>query len=235
MILLPFSLPFTLLLILLLHLPSPSLSAPSPIAASNPNPSINYTSLRCPPPSSPPSLLLPTPTYGTSGRAFGVCTSVVVRAPAPAVYAALLDFASYGSWNTFIVSVAVPAGVDTSAPGAVYAGMRMTLTSAGILGGEAGLNTTSQEVVTVVTGTETDNGGYLLAAWRYDDGLGGAGARAEHPTVLVDLGDGTTRMLSYETYYDGLFTGAIALLKDRLQERFETQALDLKAYVEGMV
>ncbi|KAI1484705.1 hypothetical protein F5X96DRAFT_663245 [Biscogniauxia mediterranea] len=121
--------------------------------------------------------------------------------------------------------------------------MRLRLTSAGILG--PGINTTSEEVVTVVmtnndannnNATTTINGdgnGYLVAAWRYDDGLGGAGARAEHPTVLVDLGDGTTRMLSYETYYEGLFTGAIALLRDRLQERFETQARDLKAYVEG--
>ncbi|KAI1638125.1 hypothetical protein F4809DRAFT_601325 [Biscogniauxia mediterranea] len=125
--------------------------------------------------------------------------------------------------------------------------MRLRLTTAGIVG--PGVNTTSEEVVTVVMNAsdpdpnnsnataingegDGDGGGYLVAAWRYDDGLGGAGARAEHPTVLVDLGDGTTRMLSYETYYDGLFTGAIALLRDRLQERFETQARDLKAYVE---
>ncbi|KAI1505304.1 hypothetical protein F5X99DRAFT_430551 [Biscogniauxia marginata] len=143
-----------------------------------------------------------------------------------------LDFLSYGAWNTFIVDVDVPS---TSRD--VHVGMRMTLTSRGIAG--PGLNTTSSEIVTVLDdGTDEDEdedaSDYLLAAWRYDDGLGGAGTRAEHPTVLVALGDGTTtRMLSYETYYEGLSTGTIALLRDQLQERFETQASDLKAYVES--
>ncbi|KAI5921576.1 hypothetical protein F4810DRAFT_712400 [Camillea tinctor] len=224
---------FPLLLALLLLSPSPTLSLPNP----NTSAPIPYASLTCPPPHSPPSLLLPTPSYGSTGAVFGICTSVLVSAPARLIYAALLDFSAYDRWNTFIVSVALPPGVNSTLPPGqrpgVYPGMRMTLISSGILG--SGLHSTSEEVITVLSDNNSSSTeGYLLAAWRYDDLLSGLGSRAEHPTVLVDLGNGTTRMLSYETYYEGLFTGTVALLQDVLQERFEAQARDLKAYVEGI-
>ncbi|KAI0014344.1 hypothetical protein F4779DRAFT_612637 [Xylariaceae sp. FL0662B] len=220
---------------------------------------VDYGSLECP---QSPNETLPTPTCGTptpdiplhffhgngtSGAIFGICTTEVIDAPAAAVYAALLDFASYGRWNTFIVDVSLlllPSTKDVSTTPAddVYVGMPMRFTSRGLVDG---VDTTSVEVISGIEGPgagdvagEGDgegNRGYLLASWRYDDGLGGLGSRSEHPSVLVDLGNGSTRYLSYETYYAGLESGAVALLKDNLQRQFEAQGRDLKAYVENML
>ncbi|KAI2469376.1 hypothetical protein F4781DRAFT_220914 [Annulohypoxylon bovei var. microspora] len=184
----------------------------------------DYSTLHCPP---DPYATLVTPSYGTSDAIFTVCSELVIAAPPSTVYAATLDFQSYARWNTFIPTVALPANVSAT-PADVWVGMAMTFTSRGLVGG---LNTTSAEVVSLLDGGGT---GYLMSAWRYDDGVGGASARAEHPNVLVDLGDGSTRYLSYETYYAGLSTGAIALLKAQLKEQFDVQARDLKAYVESM-
>lgn len=108
----------------------------------------------------------------------------------------------------------------------------MTFTTTGLL---AGVNTTSDEVLTNLdfVGIGAGLRPYLLVSWRYDDKLGGLNARAEHPVVIVDLGFGFSRVLSYETFYAGLLTPAIALLKDKQQVQFDAQAADLKAYVEG--
>ncbi|KAI2637059.1 hypothetical protein GGS26DRAFT_588606 [Hypomontagnella submonticulosa] len=59
-------------------------------------------------------------------------------------------------------------------------------------------------------------------------------SRAEHPNIFADLGNGSTQYLSYETYYAGLSTGTIALLKYKLQQQWNVQAEDLKAYVESV-
>ncbi|XXG98571.1 hypothetical protein Hte_004896 [Hypoxylon texense] len=110
----------------------------------------------------------------------------------------------------------------------------------GLVGG--GLDTTtSTEVLSLFdspgassVGGTGGGGGYLVSAWRYDDGVGGSGARAEHPNAFVDLGNGSTRYVSYETYYAGWITGTIALLKEQLQNQWDVQARDLKEYVENL-
>ncbi|KAI1461390.1 hypothetical protein F4805DRAFT_280870 [Annulohypoxylon moriforme] len=186
---------------------------------------VDYGSLHCPLDSLG---TLTTPTYGTDGAIFTVCSELLITASPLAVYNAILDFKSYPHWNAFITDIALPSNV-ISTPEDLYVGMSMTFTSTGLIGD---LNTTSTEVLTLFDASGSS--GYLINAWRYDDGVDGVSARAEHPNVLVDLGNGSTRYLSYETYYAGLSTGAIALLKGQLKDEFDVQAQDLKAYVESM-
>jgi len=204
------------------------------------NPPINYpydySSITCPDPDTFSLSALITPTYGTSGGVFVVCSSIVISAPASLVRDVILDYHSYSLWNSFVVSVTnMPSNVIET-PRDVCVGMPMTFTTSGLV---AGLNTTSNEILTVVDGEGVGEGEdgrpYFLVAWRYDDGLAGTGARAEHPYVIVDLGGGSSRVLSYESYYVGLLTPSIDLLKGKLQTQFENQAADLKAYVESLV
>ncbi|AEO65617.1 uncharacterized protein THITE_2127786 [Thermothielavioides terrestris NRRL 8126] len=186
---------------------------------------IAWGSLRCPPDG---STNLPTPTYGTEKVVFQVCSQVVINAPTAAVYHALLDFQSYSLWNSFVVDVALPADVRRT-PDDVRVGNSMVFTTAGIL---PLINTTSTEIVTkLLDEDETQAGGYLMAAWRSEDGAGGLLYRAEHPTILVDQGDGTTLSVSYEPYYAGLLTPALRLLQGKLQRLFEQQNGDVKAQV----
>ncbi|KAI1409433.1 hypothetical protein F5Y13DRAFT_170413 [Hypoxylon sp. FL1857] len=185
---------------------------------------VDYGSLHCPEDS---SSTLVTPTYGTDGAIFTICTELLINAEPLAGYNPVLDFKSYPRWNSFIIDVALPDNV-TSTPADIYVGMAMTFTSNGLIGS---LNTTSTEVISLFDPTGAS--GYLINAWHYDDGIGGVGSRAEHPNIFVDLGNGSTRYLSYETYYAGWSTSTIALLKDKLQKEWDIQAQDLKAYVES--
>ncbi|KAJ0296065.1 hypothetical protein COL516b_011917 [Colletotrichum fioriniae] len=185
----------------------------------------NIASLRC-----SSSAILPTPSYDLEGALFTVCTEEVINAPISKIYDALLDFRRYSTWNTFVVDVGLPP--EVTGPGDVYVGLSMNFTTAGII---PGVNTSSTEVITLlapdVRGCD-DGATRAVNAWRNDDGLGGAFLPAEHPNLLTDLGNGSVRMVSYETYY---LPGATTLLplKGTLQERFETQGKDLKRFVEG--
>ncbi|KAJ6506644.1 hypothetical protein C8R45DRAFT_970187 [Mycena sanguinolenta] len=184
----------------------------------------NWASLHCPSNSVDG---LPTPTYGSDQIVFTVCTELNISAPLIDVYNAILDFQAYPSWNTFVFAVDLPFNVTTT-PTDNYIGMPMTFHTAGVL---PPFNTTSNEVLMVLD--YANAAGYSLSAWRYDDGLGGVGMRAEHPNVLVDVGSGVTRYLSFETYYVGTETVLVLPLKGNLQMAFEKQAADLKSYVEG--
>ncbi|KXH34259.1 hypothetical protein CNYM01_01064 [Colletotrichum nymphaeae SA-01] len=182
-------------------------------------------SLRC-----SSSAILPTPTYDLKGALFTVCTEEVINAPIDKIYNTLLDFRRYSTWNTFVIDVGLPP--DVQGPGDVYTGLSMNFTTAGII---PGVNTSSTEVVSslapIVCGSD-DGATRAVNAWGNDDGLDGAFLPAEHPNLLTDLGNGSVRMVSYETYYlPGATT--LLLLKETLQERFETQGKDLKRFVEG--
>ncbi|KAI0977082.1 hypothetical protein F4678DRAFT_477191 [Xylaria arbuscula] len=189
----------------------------------------DYSSLSCP---SSSLSTLTTPTYGTSGSVFTVCSSIDIYASPIIIREVVLDFKSYHLWNSFVISVSVPENV-TETPQDLYVGMPMVFTTSGLI---SGLNTTSNEVLTTISDIAVGGDGkpYLLMSWRFDDKLGGVGARAEHPVVISDLGNGSSRVLSYETYYFGLITLPIAFLTSSLNEQFKAQATDLKTYVEGL-
>ncbi|KAJ7629119.1 hypothetical protein FB45DRAFT_920017 [Roridomyces roridus] len=188
---------------------------------------IDWVSLHCPEANSTAGL--PTPTYGSTGLVFTVCSELNISAPLSDVYNAIIDFQSYPTWNTFVFAVDLPGNV-TSTPADVFIGMPMTFHTAGVIPLS---NTTSNEIITVLDPATTgpDAGGYSMSAWRFDDGLGGVGIRAEHPNVLVDVGGGVTRYLSFESYY-GLGTALILPLEGNLQAAFEKQGADLKAFLE---
>lgn len=187
---------------------------------------IDWSSIRCP---QSPHPTLPTPTYGSEGGLFTVCTELTIHAPPSAIYNALLDFQAYSTFSSFVIDVELPAYI-TDTPEDVHIGLEMTFTTVDIF---PLVNTTSIEIVTVMENTPGER--YVMVAWRYDDTLGGTFSRSEHPSILVDQGDGTTRYVSYETYYDGPGTLLLVPLRSRLQEGYANHGEDLKSYVESIV
>ncbi|KAH8178188.1 hypothetical protein LIA77_03270 [Sarocladium implicatum] len=186
---------------------------------------IDWASLHCPPSS---SATLPTPTYGSDGGLFTVCTELLIHAPASAVYNALLDFQAYSSFSTFVIDVQLPPYI-TKTPDDVYVGMPMTFITKDIF---PVFNTTSKEIIT--TTKDAGDDGYLMNSWRYDDSLGGTFSRSEHPNVLVEQGDGFTRYLSFETFYKDPGSYLLLPLRKKLQDGFERHGQELKDYVESL-
>ncbi|GKT65739.1 hypothetical protein ColTof4_03496 [Colletotrichum tofieldiae] len=174
--------------------------------------------------------LLPTPSYNLTRALFTVCTEETINAPIQAIYDTVIDFRRYSEWNTFVVEAVPPPTVQ--GPEDAYLEMPVKFTSAGII---PFFNASSNEVVTLLAPDVEDEDGLgrvrAVAGWRNDDGFNGYVLAAEHPNILTDLGNGSVRMISYETFY---LPGAALLLlsKGTLQERFDTQARDLKRYLE---
>lgn len=192
---------------------------------SEPEP-IDWASIRCPPEGSL-GTSLPTPVYGSGPALFVACTEDIINVPPMDVYNALLDFRRYPTFSSFVWDIEFPEDFGET-PDDVYIGLLMTFHSTGVI---PLINTTSPEMVTVMKDTPDD--GYRMVSWKYYDGLEGAFLKTEHPTILIDRGDGSTLCISYETYFSG--PGAIALLPfaHNLQSQFAQHALDLKAYLEG--
>ena len=173
---------------------------------------------------------LETPTFGKGDfwfpAAFTVCAEATINGTLNEVYDALLDFKSYGSWNSFVVNVGVPADV-TNTPSQVYVGMPITLTTRGLL---PIINSTTNQVMSLVEAPNSKTKDYSIAAWTTD--YGWAGLKAEHANIIRKQEDGTALYISWETYYGPLSYLVGALLKDPLQKQFEKQGEDLRVYVE---
>ncbi|KAK8123901.1 hypothetical protein PG999_003819 [Apiospora kogelbergensis] len=241
------------------------------------NGGINWAALRC-----PQNMdggvdgILPTPTYGTEGRVWMVCSETLIRAPRRAVYDALVDFGRYGKWNSYVTNVEVvhPTSKaplqnsdDPAHKKAVYEGMDLSFTFTG-LGGE-GVVTTGPEVLTVLNPSSSSSSGrsstsaikatkprkcrhsastfatsekkavaatgeedYSINAWRSDLKVADELIRSEHPNVLTDAGEGFTRYVSWETYYEGKSTETFKMLQTQMQALNDQQGQDLKAYLE---
>lgn len=168
--------------------------------------------------------IMTTPTYNTTNGIFTVCAQDIINSPPPPIYTAILDFPGYPAWNTFVYLVGLPANV--SAAQDVYVGMPMVVHSSGLV---PGINTTSNEQITYL---EPDAEPPFVA-WIFSPGaLAETLTQAEHVSLLQDLGNGSTRYVSWETYY-GVGSLTIALLEKNLQSQFEVQGKDLKAWVES--
>ncbi|KAM0809280.1 hypothetical protein AB5N19_09623 [Seiridium cardinale] len=185
---------------------------------------IDWASLHCP---DDDTSTLPTPTYGTEERVWMICTELIINAPLQTVYDTLIDYNNYPVWNSFVVDIQLPAD-DIETPEDVYVGLKMVFTSTGLF---PGINATSNELVTVLD--DDISKGYLLNAWRSNEIFNGSLIRAEHPNILTDAGQGRTRHVSYETYYEGIATPLIYSLKANLQAGWDKQGQDLIAYLEG--
>jgi len=93
-----------------------------------------------------------------------------------------------------------------------------------------GANSTSGETMTYLEPGNLPP----FVGWRLDEGaIGDLLFQAEHISLLWDLGDGTTKYVSWETYY-GPIALVNLLLRGNLQTSFENQGNDLKARVEGL-
>lgn len=187
--------------------------------AFSPDRAADWASIRCPKDS---KSTLPTPTYGDTDAVFTVCTEELIYVPTNRVHDALIDYSSYHIWNSFVVDVELPPGVNT--PEDVFVGMPMTFTTSGIV---PLVNTTGEEVVTVLEGN--------MPTWRSNITVLGALVVAEHPNILVSQGHGITRYVSYETYYENPLILSLLAARSKLQGLFEQQGKDLKAYVESLV
>lgn len=206
------------------------LQAVTSSAAILPRQGPDWATIQCP--SDPDSdTILPTPSYGTEGASFMVCGQQLINAPAQLVYNAILDFKSYPAWNTFTVQVDLPSNV-TSTPEDVYIGMPMTLHNSGVV---PLINTADDLVVTVLD--DDASGGYLLPAWRSNVSYFGVLLKSEHSNVVTSLDGGTTRYVSWQTFYDDVLDldKVERLLRGNLQSGFEQQGVDLRAYVESLV
>lgn len=199
---------------------SVSFAVSSPVPAN-----VDWASLRCP---QSRHETLPTPTYGSDGGLFTVCTELIFNAPAKVIYDTLFDFQSYSRFSSFVIDIEVPPHIKKT-PEDVYVGLETTFTTTGIM---PLINTTSVEIVTVMEGSGEK--GYLMATWRYDDTLGGKFSRSEHPSILVELGDGRTRYVSYETYYNDPGTLLLLPVRKQLQDGYARHGRDLKTWVERL-
>lgn len=221
----------------------------------HPEGAINWGALRCPQDLDDESSILPTPTYGTEGRVWMVCSETLIRAPPRRVYDALVDFGRYHDWNSYVTNVEIVhptsrANATTAKDhGKVYEGMELTFTFNG-LGGE-GVVTTGPEVVTVLSGGSAiksgggggnwetpatsgkkTGGAHLMNAYRSDLSVAGELIRSEHPNVITVAGEGYARLVSWETYYEGKSTETFKLLRSQMQALNDQQGADLKAYLE---
>jgi hypothetical protein len=174
----------------------------------------------------PNNVTMSTPTYGLEGALFTVCAQNIIHSSPPPIYDVLIDFPRYPAWNTFVYLVDLPANVSSAKD--VYVGMLSTFHTDGLF--PAGLNSTSDETMTYL---EPDNVPPFVG-WRLNEGIiGDLLFQAEHISVLWDLENGTTKYVSWETYYGPLALVNL-LLRSNLQTEFENQGRDLKTRVERL-
>lgn len=171
--------------------------------------------------------IMTTLTYGTENAIFTACAQEVVEGSPSQVYEVLLDFPRYPAWNTFCYLIDLPSNVSSAKD--VYVGMPMTFHTSGLTPPS---NSTSDELITYLELGASPP----FAGWRFDPGqVEGLLIQAEHLSVLQDLGNGTTKYVSWETYYGAGSLVLNALLKSNLQKEFGIQGSDLKARMEALL
>ncbi|KAF2836870.1 hypothetical protein M501DRAFT_987129 [Patellaria atrata CBS 101060] len=182
----------------------------------------------------PSGTLMPTPSYPltqTSNPIFTVCSTLSISPPQTQncthILTALQDFPRYPSWNSF-------ARIDALSPPPLTVGSPILITSFGLF--PAGLPSSTVELISfwseswVARGRQDEGKMVYLTAWKLE--LPGV-MKAEHASTVVDEGDGACRYMSWETYFG---PGSVLVregLGEGLEDGFESQGLELKAWVEG--
>ncbi|CAK1357399.1 uncharacterized protein RHO25_008473 [Cercospora beticola] len=166
---------------------------------------------------------LSTPSFGSRGIVFTVCTEREIEAPIELVYNTTVDFHNYPAWNSFVIKVDPTPGysLDTMPP---PINTIMIFTNQGLV---PGTNDTVQSTEQLSFADANVDGNSLVAisAWKSYE-------QAEHPNILTDLGNGRTRYVSYDSFYYDISQQSLPL-KDALQRLFDQQGDELKAFVEA--
>ncbi|EME44435.1 hypothetical protein DOTSEDRAFT_72046 [Dothistroma septosporum NZE10] len=167
--------------------------------------------------------IIGTPSFGLDNAIFTVCAEITIDAPVEAVYETWVDFESYHLWNSFVTDVhALPGSSISQVPPQIGTEMLFSNTFPPI---PKFLPGPSVERLSYTEPNADGRGEAALVAWiGYES--------AEHPSVFTDIGEGRTGFVSWETFY-GVHGTALVAGKEWLQGRHETQARDLKGYVEG--
>lgn len=181
----------------------------------------------------------PRPTPGVPNPTFSVLGHSIINAPPAAVYDVLLDLPNYRNWNTFVpVATIKSPGPGRTSTTRMHEGTRFEFKAK--MKQNSDSTNSSNEVCTfaepVKTPSADDPTPTTTARWAFDAGgipLLGYLLQAEHVNELIDLGDGRTEYVHWES-----FGGIIATLikwfsgKD-LGRAFRNWADELKVYVES--
>lgn len=166
---------------------------------------------------------LRTPSFGSRGIVFTVCTEREIEAPIGLVYNTTVGFRDYPAWNSFVVKVNPAPGysLDTVPP---PINTIMIFTNQGIV---PGTNDTVQstEQLSFADANVDGEARVAISSWKSYE-------QAEHPNILTDSGNGRTRYVSYDSFYYDIGQQSLPL-KDALQRLFDQQGDELKAFVEA--
>lgn len=179
-----------------------------------------------------PSPTVPNPTFSVLGHA-------IIDAPPAAVYDALLDLPNYRNWNTFIPAATIKQpGVGQTETARMHTGatfefkVKMKATSDSL--------TTSKEHCTLAeplkTSTAEDPTPTTTATWIFD--VSGIPLlkyllQSEHVNEIIDLGDGRTEYVHWESFGGVLATLIKWFNSEDLARAFRGWADELKVYVES--
>ncbi|KAM0707859.1 hypothetical protein Q7P35_004508 [Cladosporium inversicolor] len=185
--------------------------------------------------------LHPRPSPTVSSPTFSVLGHAIINAPPAAVYDALLDLPNYRNWNTFIPNAELKKsgeGAKTTDTTHMHTGavfeftVKMKQTSDSL--------TKSTEICTLAeplkTSTPEDPFPVTKANWIYD--VSGIPLMkhllwSEHVHEIIDLGDGRTEYVHWESFGGVLATLIKWFASGDLARSFREWPEELKVYVEG--
>ena len=179
-----------------------------------------------------PSPTVPSPTFSVFGHA-------IIDAPPAAVYDALLDLPNYRNWNTFIPNAELKKpGENQTETARMHTGAVFDLTVK--MKETSDSLTTSTEICTLAepvrTSTPEDPHPVTTATWIFD--VSGVPLLkyllwAEHVNEIIDLGDGRTEYVHWESFGGVLATPMKWFASGDLARSFRKWPEELKVYVEG--
>lgn len=180
----------------------------------------------------------PRPCPGVPSPTFSVLGHCIINAPPAAVYDVLLDLPNYRNWNTFVSATMKQPAEGHVESTRMHTGARFEFKAK--MKETSDSRTTSKEIVTftepVRTATAQDPTPTTTARWGFDAGnipLLKYLLQAEHVNELIDLGDGRTEYVHWESFGGILATLIKWFNGDHLGKAFRNWSNELKVYVEN--